>query len=112
MDNIIEQAHVEHKARYGKKCNFDKHWTELQRQPKWRTPTTNSGSTNPVYTPKKNGESYKKCNFDKHWSERLVKDYFAENLVYTPETFRRRFRIGRHVFLRIVHALSNFDPYF
>ncbi|XP_063939717.1 uncharacterized protein LOC135148430 [Daucus carota subsp. sativus] len=44
--------------------------------------------------------------------ERLVKDYFAENPVYTPETFRRRFRMGRHVFLRIVDALSNFDPYF
>ena len=25
---------------------------------------------------------------------------------------RRRFRMGRHVFLRIVDALSNFDPYF
>ena len=44
--------------------------------------------------------------------ECLVKDYFAENPVYTPETFHRRFRMGKHVFLRIVHALSNFDPYF
>ncbi|XP_074328448.1 uncharacterized protein LOC141666358 [Apium graveolens] len=45
MDNIIEEAHVEHKTRYGKKCNFDKYWSELRRQPKWRPPTTNSGST-------------------------------------------------------------------
>ncbi|XP_074378487.1 uncharacterized protein LOC141720029 [Apium graveolens] len=44
--------------------------------------------------------------------ERLVKDYFTENPVYTPETFRRRFRMGKHVFLRIVDAQSNFDPYF
>ncbi|KAL9676081.1 hypothetical protein QQ045_004294 [Rhodiola kirilowii] len=44
--------------------------------------------------------------------ERLHRDYFAENPVYPLETFRRRFRMGRHVFLRIVDALSNFDPYF
>ncbi|XP_017221425.1 glutathione S-transferase T3-like [Daucus carota subsp. sativus] len=45
MDDIIEKAHILHKDTYGKKCNFDKHWSELRRQPKWRTPTTNSGST-------------------------------------------------------------------
>ena len=44
--------------------------------------------------------------------ERLVKDYFTENPVYLLETFRRRFRMGRHIFLRIVNAISNFDPYF
>ena len=43
--------------------------------------------------------------------ERLVRDYFAQNPVYPLDTFRRRFRMGRHVFLRIVDALSNFDPY-
>ncbi|XP_063948241.1 glutathione S-transferase T3-like [Daucus carota subsp. sativus] len=45
MDDIIEKAHLLHKTHYGKKCNFDKHWSELRRQPKWRAPTTNSGST-------------------------------------------------------------------
>ena len=44
--------------------------------------------------------------------ERLFRDYFAPNPVYPPDTFRRRFRMGRHVFLRIVEALSNIDPYF
>ncbi|XP_074364334.1 uncharacterized protein LOC141705170 [Apium graveolens] len=44
--------------------------------------------------------------------ERLERDYFAQNPVYPLDTFRRRFRMGRHVFLRIVDALSNFDPYF
>ncbi|XP_047306401.1 glutathione S-transferase T2-like [Impatiens glandulifera] len=27
------------------KCNFDKHWGELRKHPKWRTTSTNSGST-------------------------------------------------------------------
>ena len=44
--------------------------------------------------------------------QRLEKDYFSPNPVYPEQIFRRRFRMGRHVFLRIVDALSNFDPYF
>ncbi|XP_074336574.1 uncharacterized protein LOC141673730 [Apium graveolens] len=32
--------------------------------------------------------------------------------VYPDHIFRQRFRMGRHVFLRIVDALSNVDPYF
>ncbi|XP_074346316.1 uncharacterized protein LOC141685089 [Apium graveolens] len=44
--------------------------------------------------------------------EHLQRDYFAQDPVYPLDTFRRRFRMGRHVFLRIVDALSNFDPYF
>ncbi|CAM8919454.1 unnamed protein product [Rhodiola kirilowii] len=44
--------------------------------------------------------------------QRLENDYFSPNPVYFEEIFRRRFRMGRHVFLRIVEALSNFDPYF
>ena len=44
--------------------------------------------------------------------ERLFRDYFAPNPVYPPDTFRRRFQMGRHVFLRIVEALSKVDPYF
>nr|XP_017217028.1 PREDICTED: putative nuclease HARBI1 [Daucus carota subsp. sativus] len=43
---------------------------------------------------------------------RLVRDYFAAIPVYPLETFQRRFRMGRHIFLRIVDALSNIDPYF
>ncbi|XP_017233595.1 uncharacterized protein LOC108207672 [Daucus carota subsp. sativus] len=43
---------------------------------------------------------------------RLVNDYFSPNPVYPENIFRRRFRMGRHVFLRIVDAVSNSDPYF
>ncbi|XP_074352314.1 uncharacterized protein LOC141691474 [Apium graveolens] len=44
--------------------------------------------------------------------QRLVNDYFSPNPVYHKHIFRQRFRMGRHIFLRIVDALSNFDPYF
>ncbi|KAI5400008.1 hypothetical protein KIW84_065089 [Lathyrus oleraceus] len=43
---------------------------------------------------------------------RLFNDYFSENPVYTDVQFRRRFRMHRHVFLRIVDALGNYDEYF
>ncbi|XP_058742343.1 uncharacterized protein LOC131614811 [Vicia villosa] len=43
---------------------------------------------------------------------RLFNDYFSENPVYTDAQFRRRFRMHRHLFLRIVEALGNHDEYF
>jgi hypothetical protein len=43
---------------------------------------------------------------------RLFNDYFSENPIYTDDQFRRRFRMRRHVFLRIVEALGNHDEYF
>ncbi|XP_057452838.1 uncharacterized protein LOC130744691 [Lotus japonicus] len=42
---------------------------------------------------------------------RLWNDYFSTNPVYTEEQFRRRYRMRRHVFLRIVEAISNTDDY-
>ncbi|XP_020225094.1 uncharacterized protein LOC109806973 [Cajanus cajan] len=44
--------------------------------------------------------------------EQLFNDYFFGNLVYTETQFRRRFRMRRHVFLRVVDAVSNHDEYF
>ncbi|XP_074337428.1 glutathione S-transferase T3-like [Apium graveolens] len=44
LDNITRLAHELHIAKYKKKSNFDKHWNELRRQPKWRAPSTNSES--------------------------------------------------------------------
>jgi hypothetical protein len=43
---------------------------------------------------------------------RLFNDYFSDNPVYTEEQFRRRFRMRKDVFLRIVEALGNHDAYF
>jgi hypothetical protein len=42
----------------------------------------------------------------------LVANYFSANPIYTDEMFRRRFRMNRPLFLRIVDGLSNWSPYF
>ena len=44
--------------------------------------------------------------------ERLFRDYFADEPVYNEQHFRRRFRMRKHLFLRIVDALSNHSEYF
>ncbi|XP_072148025.1 uncharacterized protein [Setaria viridis] len=42
----------------------------------------------------------------------LVANYFSANPIFTDEMFRRRFRMNKPLFLRIVETLSNWDPYF
>ncbi|XP_058775982.1 uncharacterized protein LOC131650285 [Vicia villosa] len=44
--------------------------------------------------------------------EHLFNDYFSKAPVYTDEQFRRRYRMHKHVFLRIVEALGEHDEYF
>lgn len=44
--------------------------------------------------------------------EDLVANYFSANPIYTDEQFRRRFRMNKPLFLRIVNALSNWDQFF
>ncbi|XP_073138048.1 protein ANTAGONIST OF LIKE HETEROCHROMATIN PROTEIN 1-like [Henckelia pumila] len=44
--------------------------------------------------------------------ERLVNDYFSTNPVYHDGIFRRRFRMRRELFLRIVTALENHSTFF
>ncbi|XP_039133816.1 uncharacterized protein LOC120270816 [Dioscorea cayenensis subsp. rotundata] len=42
----------------------------------------------------------------------LWNDYFSENPRYNVEMFRRRYRMSRSLFLRIVGAVKNHDSYF
>ncbi|XP_048599922.1 uncharacterized protein LOC125580026 [Brassica napus] len=42
----------------------------------------------------------------------LLNDYFKKNPSYPPEMFRRRFRMNKPLFLRIVDHLSSEVPYF
>ena len=44
--------------------------------------------------------------------QRLFEDYFADEAWWGPTVFRRRFRIRRELFLRIVHTLMGRDSYF
>ncbi|KAF5450133.1 hypothetical protein F2P56_030508, partial [Juglans regia] len=49
-------------------------------------------------------------SFEGH--QRLFQDYFAESPIYPPNLFRRRFRMQRHLFLRIQAEVGAYDPYF
>ena len=44
--------------------------------------------------------------------KRLYDDYFAEVLVYPPKVFRRRFRMRRSLFVRILSKVEAHEPYF
>jgi hypothetical protein len=43
---------------------------------------------------------------------RLMEDYFATEPTYNAEKFRRRFRMRRHLVLRVVDAVVEVDDYF
>ena len=44
--------------------------------------------------------------------ERLYRDYFAKSPTYPPNLFRRRFRMNRSLFVRIISNMEVYDPYF
>lgn len=44
--------------------------------------------------------------------DRLFNDYFSNNPTYPDDIFRRRFRMRKHVFLRIVNEITTTDEYF
>lgn len=44
--------------------------------------------------------------------KKLMADYFSENPLYSGKQFRRRFRMRRDLFHRIVQTLSDWSPYF
>ncbi|XP_042410172.1 uncharacterized protein LOC121999576 [Zingiber officinale] len=43
---------------------------------------------------------------------RLFSDYFVDASAYPPSIFRRRFRMNRDLFLRILNNVENHEPYF
>jgi hypothetical protein len=44
--------------------------------------------------------------------DRLFEDYFTDDCNYPPSYFRRRYRMRRSLFLRIVDRLGEYSPYF
>src|SRR4051812_9560359 len=44
--------------------------------------------------------------------ERLMRYYFVENSVYGPDQFRRRFRMCKGLFQRIMDKVKEHNPYF
>jgi hypothetical protein len=51
------------------------------------------------------------CDFESAY-QLLIKHYFAENPLYSPYIFRRRFQMSRNLFLLIVSKVKNHDSYF
>ncbi|XP_059635651.1 uncharacterized protein LOC132277826 [Cornus florida] len=45
-------------------------------------------------------------------AQRLLRDYFVENPIYPPNIFRRRFRMRRELFLRILNGVTTYDEWF
>ncbi|KAM1037805.1 hypothetical protein ACFX15_031942 [Malus domestica] len=45
-------------------------------------------------------------------SQELLDDYFVHNSAFPDTYFRRRFRIERHLFNKIMGAVCNHDSYF
>ena len=43
---------------------------------------------------------------------RLWNDYFSEDATFSSHLFRRRFRMNKELFLRLVHGLSDCFPFF
>lgn len=44
--------------------------------------------------------------------KQILKDYFAPNCTFPPDYFRRRFRMRRELFLRILKDVEAHDEYF
>ena len=44
--------------------------------------------------------------------QRIFQDYFAQNAVYDDKLFRRRFRMRRELFIRIMKSIELHDPWF
>ena len=42
----------------------------------------------------------------------LYSNYFADTLLHDDKVFRRRYRMSRKLFLRIVNSIREFDSYF
>ncbi|XP_048420830.1 uncharacterized protein LOC103938651 [Pyrus x bretschneideri] len=42
----------------------------------------------------------------------LMNNYFNPNSMYTEDDFRRRFRMRRHVFKRVLYDVHHVNPYF
>ncbi|XP_057811714.1 uncharacterized protein LOC131025952 [Salvia miltiorrhiza] len=45
-------------------------------------------------------------------AEHLINDYFSDSPTYTPEIFRRRFRMQKLLFIRIVEVVTANDEFF
>ncbi|XP_052562057.1 uncharacterized protein LOC128092379 [Culex pipiens pallens] len=67
--------------------------------------------------PKKRGGSvpWRKSNINRYFQqadEKLFRDYFAEDSIYDEEHFRRRFRMNKGLFIKLIADVERQNPYF
>ncbi|XP_004292065.1 PREDICTED: uncharacterized protein LOC101312228 [Fragaria vesca subsp. vesca] len=72
-------------------------YEQLQQQPQWGGSVT--------------GRAYKNRQRELA-NQRLLNDYFVENPVYKEVEFRRRYKMRREVFLRMLNNVQTANPYF
>ncbi|XP_074356477.1 glutathione S-transferase T3-like [Apium graveolens] len=78
LENKIAAAHDFHKNKYNKKSNFEKHWNDLKRHPKWRQPKKTSIGTN-------SGSAKKtKLSDSRNYSSSMNETPTDENVVESP----------------------------
>ncbi|XP_033131975.1 uncharacterized protein LOC103831000 [Brassica rapa] len=70
------------------------------------------GNFDDIQEPKKRKQRIYMERFREDGHQKLWNDYFSETPTYNPELFRRRFRMNKSLFLRIVQRLETNIPYF
>ena len=74
---------------------------EVEREPLHRS---KSGGSKP-------GREYVFCDREHH-HDLLYRDYFSKRPTFRAVKFRRRFRMRRDLFVRIMDGVSSYDPWF
>ena len=70
------------------------------------------GNFDVIQEPKERKQRIYMERFREDGHQKLWNDYFSETPTYNPELFRRRFRMNKSLFLRIVQRLETNIPYF
>ncbi|XP_042467690.1 uncharacterized protein LOC122050887 [Zingiber officinale] len=71
----------------------------------------NEGNNKSMHRGSIPGQKIINCNREAA-DRNLFNDYFAENALYNDAMFRRRFRMGRNLFMCICDVVTNHDNYF
>ncbi|XP_055589264.1 uncharacterized protein LOC129741548 [Uranotaenia lowii] len=84
--------------------DFEQQWLVLA-QAAIRKQSRSRGGSQPGKRPNINRQA-------QDGAKRLMADYFSESSVYTDEQFRRRFRMGRKLFLEVANKVEQNNKYF
>uniref|UniRef100_A0A0D3AXP4 Myb-like domain-containing protein n=1 Tax=Brassica oleracea var. oleracea TaxID=109376 RepID=A0A0D3AXP4_BRAOL len=98
MKAALDIFHSDQKMKF----NLEHTWRELRHDVKWCS----------TYLEKDNAKEKRKPVDSVDGHNRLWNDYFSEDPTFPAHLFRRRFRMNKAVFMRIVDCLSENVPFF